>query len=78
MVITEEISKQLIDSDAKLLFGDASMQQQLEAAVKLSKKQIKIVYLKSTQDASVSGGGILFNELIDISGNFWNETEWIF
>lgn len=64
----EEISKQLIDSGAKVLFGLARMSTTLEKAVYLAKRKIKIVYLKETSDEMIPYRGINFNSLMDSYG----------
>ena len=61
----EEISRQLIDSGAKIIVGLATMQKELEEAVKLSQKPIKIIYAKSSQDDVMPTNGIIFSELTE-------------
>lgn len=68
--ILEEISKQLIDSGAKVLFGLAKMNKIIERAVELTKRKIKLVYLKETSDEMIPSSGIYFNGLMDSYGEF--------
>lgn len=61
----EEMARQLIDSDAKIIFGLGSMSKVLQAAVALTKLPIKIVYAKSIDSEILPAGGIDINELIN-------------
>ena len=64
----DEIARQLVDCDSKVLFGHASMHKQLEEAVSISKKNIKLVYLKDSQEELIPSMGINFNDLVNTSG----------
>ncbi|KAG5680265.1 hypothetical protein PVAND_009784 [Polypedilum vanderplanki] len=63
-----EISRQLLDSNATILFGLACMSPILKKSVEMTKKPIKIVYVKETPDAKIPANGIDFCELIDSRG----------
>lgn len=67
-IISEEISRQLINSGAKIIFGLSTASSILEEAVKMSKKPIRIVYIKSEPNESISANGIAFDELITLDG----------
>lgn len=67
-IFTEEISRQLINSDAKMIFGLAVASSVLEEAVKLTKRPIRIVYIRSTPNESIPANGIAFEELIRLDG----------
>lgn len=64
----EEISNQLIDSNAKVLFGDASMSKILKEAVQKTNRSIKIIYVTKYSNEPIPADGIRFNELIDTKG----------
>lgn len=49
------------------------MQKQLQDAVSISKKSIKIVFLRESIEESIPGNGILFNELVDTTGINFND-----
>jgi 4-coumarate--CoA ligase len=61
---TDEISRQLINSDAKIIFGLSSNSNILETAVKLTERSIKIVYVRQNSNESIPRHGIAFDELI--------------
>lgn len=42
----------------------------LKEAVEITKRQIKIVYIKQSRSESIPSGGIKFDELIDTRGLF--------
>lgn len=65
---TDEISRQLIDSDAKVLFGSSAASEVLQKAVLMTKRPIRIVYVRSTQNESLPSNGISFDELISLNG----------
>ncbi|XP_070492543.1 uncharacterized protein [Chironomus tepperi] len=65
---SDEISRQLIDSGAKVLFGEASMSDILKEAVQKSKKPIKIVYSTNSPSESIPADGIRFDDLIGTNG----------
>ena len=68
MSYTEEISKQLIDSEAKVIIGIPMVYQHLKEAVKLTKKNIKIICIRTHAEESIPEGAIDFNEMIDTRG----------
>ncbi|KAL7020465.1 hypothetical protein ACKWTF_011546 [Chironomus riparius] len=61
---SDEISRQLIDSGAKILFGEASMSNVLKEAVQKSKMAIKVIYTTSSPGEAIPADGIRFDELI--------------
>jgi hypothetical protein len=56
----------LIDSDAKFIFGGNFMSKTFEDAVELTKRPIKVVYVKESESESIPRGGIDFKELSDV------------
>lgn len=68
----DEISRQLIDSDAKIIVGLSIMSPILEKSVEMTGKAIKIVYVKETPSSSIPASGIDFNELVETKGK-WRE-----
>ncbi|CRK98690.1 CLUMA_CG012130, isoform A [Clunio marinus] len=64
----EEISRQLEDSNSQVLFTLAALSDVVERAVSLTKRTIKIVYVKDKENNSLPAGGIDFNELLDSRG----------
>ncbi|XP_070493219.1 uncharacterized protein [Chironomus tepperi] len=70
-----EISRQLIDSGTTLIFGLAFMSPILEKAVEMSKKPIKIIYIKETPTSAIPANGIDFCELIDTKGIDLNDLK---
>ena len=66
----DEISRQLIDSGAKMIFGLSMMSPILEKAVEMAGKPIKIVYVKHMPDSAIPNGGIDFFELVETKGKF--------
>lgn len=64
----DEISRQLIDSDTKIVFGTASNFAVLQQATLLAKKQIPIVCVRASQDESIPAGAIDFAELSNPTG----------
>lgn len=64
------MAKQLFDSETKMLFGLARNRKLLEEAVKLSKRKIRIVYLKESSDEEIPSGGLDFVDLLDPNGLF--------
>ncbi|KAL7020464.1 hypothetical protein ACKWTF_011545 [Chironomus riparius] len=65
---SDEISRQLIDSGAKILFGSASMSHILKEAVQKLNRPIKIVYITNSPNEAIPADGIRFDELIDTNG----------
>lgn len=63
------MSKQLINSDAKVLFGYAKMSSILQQAVKLSGRPIRIAYAKDSADDSIPADGINLEELTNSKGD---------
>ncbi|XP_058821376.1 uncharacterized protein LOC131683420 [Topomyia yanbarensis] len=64
----EEISKQLIDSDTKILFGTASNYPVLKEATNLAQRKIPIVCVRTSSDDALPDGAIDFIELSNPSG----------
>lgn len=64
----EEISRQLIDSDAKIVFGTVSNFPVLRQAIAMVKKEIPIVCVRTTQQESIPAGAIDFAELSNPTG----------
>lgn len=64
----DEISRQLISSDAKLIFGLSAMSNVLQQAVAMTKRQITIIYAKEKENESLPKGGIDINDLITTKG----------
>ena len=64
----DEISRQLVDSGATVIFGLACMSPILQKSVKMTKKPLKIVYIKETPTSAIPADGIDFCELIDTKG----------
>lgn len=69
---SDEISRQLKDSNTKVLFGLSSMSSILIEAVAKTKLPIRIVYTKETEAESIPAGGIYFNELVSTQG--WTKS----
>ncbi|KAL7020467.1 hypothetical protein ACKWTF_011548 [Chironomus riparius] len=65
---SEEISRQLISSNAKLLFGDVSMSSIFKHAISKAKRNIKIVYVTNSPAESIPADGIRLSELIETRG----------
>lgn len=66
--ITDEISKQLSDSGATVVFGLASMSDILKKAIDVIQRPIKIVYVKEVESESLPSNGIDINELVNPKG----------
>lgn len=64
----EEISRQLINSDAKVIFGLASMSSVLQEAIKMTKRPVRTIYVKETQTEAIPADGVDFTQLINIQG----------
>ncbi|CRK97641.1 CLUMA_CG011026, isoform A [Clunio marinus] len=64
----DEISRQLNDSGAKVIFGLASMSNVLRQAVAMTKKPIRVVYCKETESEALPVDGVNFNDLISTEG----------
>lgn len=60
-----------MDSDTKLIFGLAKMAPILQKAIEISKKDVKLVYVKMMPDEQIPGNGIFFNDLLSPSGKFY-------
>lgn len=54
-----------MDSNPKILFGEASMSNVLQSAVQKAKMSIKIVYVTSSSNEPIPSNGIRFSELIE-------------
>lgn len=67
---SEEISRQLNNSSAKVIFGLASMSSVLQEAVEMTKQPIRIVYAKEVESEALPAGGIDLDELISTKGEF--------
>lgn len=65
---TEEISRQLNDSNAKVIFGLASMSGVLQQAVAMTNRPIKIVYARETENESLPADGIDLEALTSTKG----------
>ena len=65
---SEEIARQLNDSNAKIIFSKVSMSKIINEAVAITKCPIKIVYAKTTASDLLPAGGIDFNELTNTKG----------
>lgn len=63
------MANQLINSEAKVLFGYAKMSSVLLQAVKLSGRPIRIVYAKASVDDSLPADGINLDELTTAKGD---------
>lgn len=61
-----EIARQLIDSDAKFVFGGNFMSKTFEEAVELTKRPIKVIYVEESENESIPRGGIDFKELSEV------------
>ncbi|XP_055636647.1 uncharacterized protein LOC129775675 [Toxorhynchites rutilus septentrionalis] len=70
----EEISRQLIDSDSKILCGTSSNYSVLKEATNLAKKQIPIVCIRTSPDDILPDGAIDFMELSDPAGVLFGNT----
>lgn len=64
----EEISRQLVDSQTKILFGTASNYPVLKEAANLAQLQIPIVCVRTSNEDSIPDGAIDFVELSDPTG----------
>ncbi|XP_055609208.1 uncharacterized protein LOC129756376 [Uranotaenia lowii] len=64
----EEISRQLVDSNTKILFGTVANFPVLQEAINLAKKQIPIVCIRTSNDESIPTGAIDFAELSNPTG----------
>ncbi|KAG5668375.1 hypothetical protein PVAND_016316 [Polypedilum vanderplanki] len=71
----DEIARQLIDSDAKILFGLAGMSTILKSAVDKTKKNVRIVYITETEAEAIPSDGIKFNELLISKGVDLNDLK---
>lgn len=72
--VTEEISRQLVSSDAKLIFGTPETYETIKKAVQTAKKDIKIICIKTEADEAIPEGAIDFNEIIETkSKKIWNK-----
>ncbi|XP_050069252.1 uncharacterized protein LOC126557500 [Anopheles maculipalpis] len=69
----EEISRQLVDSDAKILIGLASNYAVLKEAAEQAKRDIPIVCIRCTNDESLPDGAIDFFELSNPKGIHYSE-----
>nr|XP_049462950.1 uncharacterized protein LOC120951659 [Anopheles coluzzii] len=69
----EEISRQLVDSDAKVLIGLASNYAVLREAAQQAKRDIPIVCIRCTNDESLPAGAIDFAELSNPKGIHYSE-----
>lgn len=62
---TDEIQRQLEDSNAKAIVGTPKIYRTIKEAIKNSKKDIKIICIKTDEDESLPSGTINFNDLIN-------------
>lgn len=67
-LLLEEIARQLNNSSAQILFGLASYSAVLQEAVALTKRPVRVIYVKESDSESLPAGGIDFNELISTDG----------
>lgn len=65
---SDEISKQMINSDTKVVIGTSDIYDKLLKAVQLSKRDIKIMIVKMESGESLPANVIDFNEMIDTTG----------
>lgn len=68
LITLDEIAIQIADSDIKLIFGLAKMSEVLTKAVKLSGKNVKLVYVKSSPQDQIPADGVIFDDLLDSRG----------
>lgn len=73
-IFAEEISRQLDNSDAKIIFGLASMSKTLQQAVEITQRPIRIIYVKQSESEPLPSGGIDLDDLISTTG----EIEFLF
>lgn len=64
----DEISKQLLSSGAQIIFGVPENHSILQTAVAQTKKPIKIISIKTSEDQSLPADAINFYELIRTKG----------
>lgn len=64
----EEISRQLVDSESKILFGTIANYSVLKEAANLAQRNIPIVCIKTSSDEILPDGAIDFAELANPSG----------
>lgn len=67
-LLSEEISRQLTDSQADAIIGTVTNIKTLREACNLSKRNIKIICLRTGVEDSNPEGTIDFNELIEFKG----------
>lgn len=67
---SDEIAKQLLNSEAKVLIGTSDNYNRLFKAVQLTKRDIKIVIVRTEVGKSLPENTIDFNHLIDPSGEW--------
>lgn len=75
--LAEEISRQLTNSGATIVFGLASMAKTLQQAVELTKRPIKTIYVKGTEVESLPAGGIDLQDLITTTGEKFFPFRWL-
>uniref|UniRef100_A0A182JN78 Luciferin 4-monooxygenase n=1 Tax=Anopheles atroparvus TaxID=41427 RepID=A0A182JN78_ANOAO len=71
----EEIARQLVDSDTKILIGLASNYTVLKEAAQLAKRNLPIVCIRCTNDESLPAGAIDFAELSNPKGIHYSELK---
>jgi 4-coumarate--CoA ligase len=64
----DEISRQLLDSGAKVIFGITMMSPILEKSVAMTGRPIKIIYVKEAPSSAIPTNGIDFGELVETKG----------
>lgn len=67
-LIAEEISKQLLNSNAKLIFGLASMSSVLQRAIAMTKQPIKVIYTREQENDAIPADGIKIDDLLSTKG----------
>lgn len=70
-LISDEICKQLLSSGAKIVFSIPEIHSILQAAVAQTKKPIKIISIKTSENQSLPADAINFYELIRTKGLYF-------
>lgn len=63
---TDDIQRQLLDSNAKFIIGTPKIFDKLRAAVGKTNKNIGIICIKTDVDETMPQGAVDFSELIDV------------
>lgn len=74
LLFAEEISRQLNNSDAKIIFGLASMSKTLKQAVEMTKRPIRIIYVKAIETELLPAGGIDLQDLTATTGEIYEKS----